>query len=322
MDEQYIKLTETKQPLILIVEDTIRNIQVIGSIFKKEDFKIAVTTSSKEALSIVNEINPDIILLDIMMPEMDGYEVCNRLKASDKTKDIPVIFLTAKGDPDSIIKGFNVGAIDYISKPFNRAELLSRVQNHLEIKRSREVIAKIAEERKNLLMELEQKNEELERLAVTDSLTGMYNHKYIIDRLSQEVAKAKRYQIELSIVMFDIDHFKNINDTYGHQVGDDVLFKVTSTIKSRIRETDIAGRFGEEEFLVILPNINLDNSCIVAEKIRACIQDLKWKHDKLQVTISGGVAGFSGENMTELIKKADINLYKAKEGGRNNIVCA
>jgi diguanylate cyclase (GGDEF)-like protein len=329
------ELEKQKEPLVFIVDDIPGNIKVLGSMLKKENLRIAIATSGKQALSVANNILPDLILLDIMMPGMDGYEVCERLQSSAKTKNIPVIFLTAKADTDATLKGFKVGAVDYVTKPFNSAELLARVRTHLEIKRSRSLIEhvneklkmeieerkKIAGERERLLKELEKKNKILEELSITDGLTGLYNHRYIIDRLLQEVAGSKRYSNDLSIIMFDIDHFKRINDTYGHQAGDGVLSKISSLIKSKLREADIAGRFGGEEFLIILPNTNLKSSCNAAEKIRKCIQGLKWDIDELRVTISGGVGFLKGEDASKLITKADKSLYKAKENGRNRIEC-
>jgi diguanylate cyclase (GGDEF)-like protein len=325
--------SERQKPLILIVDDISSNLQVLGSILSRENLLVSAATSGKQALDIADDVLPDLILLDIMMPEMDGFEVCEKLKSSEKTKDIPVIFITARTEEEEIVKGLRVGAVDYVKKPFNPPELLSRVRTHLEIKRNRDLIIrineqlkkeieerkKIANERKQLLKELEKKNKILKELAITDGLTGLYNHRFLIGRLSEEIAQSNRYSKNLSIIMFDIDHFKNINDTYGHQVGDEVLSKISSTIKNKLREVDIAGRFGGEEFLVILPNTSLENGYKVAEKIRESIMELKWESGKLSVTISGGVGLHKDENVTELITKADKYLYKAKENGRNRI---
>jgi diguanylate cyclase (GGDEF)-like protein len=324
---------EQKKPLILIVDDISSNLQVLGTMLGREGMLVSAAASGEQALDIVGDVLPDLILLDIMMPKMDGYEVCERLKSLDKTKDIPVIFITARIEYKDIIKGLKAGAVDYVKKPFNPPELLSRVRTHLEIKQNRDLILcineqlrveieerkRISDEREKLLEELEKKNEKLKEMAITDGLTGLYNHSFIIKRLSEEVASSKRYKNSLSIIMFDIDCFKNINDSFGHQVGDEVLLKISSTLKNKLRQVDIAGRYGGEEFLIILPNTNLENSHKVAEKIRGSIQQLKWDSGKFNVTISGGVSSLKDEDVTEFISKADDFLYKAKENGRNRI---
>ncbi|MCP4136968.1 MAG: diguanylate cyclase [bacterium] len=301
-----------KESLILIVDDVPKNLQVMGNILSKEGYQIAFATNGKEAIPMIEDIFPDLILLDIMMPEMNGFEVCTTIKGSSKTKSIPIIFLTAKTETDDIVKGFRFGAVDYITKPFNSSELLARVRTHLELKRSKDIILQISEEliRKNMI---------LEEMAISDSLTELYNHNYTITRLTEEIERSNRYSQDLSIIMFDIDHFKEINDMHGHQVGDEVLSRVSAILKSRLRRVDIVGRYGGEEFLVILTNTNLEQGITTAEKIRHDIEELTWSFEGLKTTISGGVCAHENGNDVELIKKADKLLYLAKENGRNRI---
>ena len=167
--------------------------------------------------------------------------------------------------------------------------------------------------------EIEKKNRMLLELSVTDSLTNLYNHKYILDSLTKEIDREGRYHNNLSIIMFDLDHFKKINDTFGHQVGDEVLISVASTLKSSLRPVDIIGRYGGEEFLAILPNQSIESAKIVGEKIRENIQDIKWDVPDLKVTVSGGIIQFKDESAADLINKADELLYRAKENGRNRM---
>ncbi|MBF0451197.1 MAG: diguanylate cyclase [Candidatus Magnetomorum sp.] len=311
-----IQSYDNSQALILIVDDLPQNLQVLGSILRKSKYQIAVATNGQQAIDVLKNISPDLILLDVMMPGIDGHEVCRRLKEQDSTRDISIIFLTAKSETDDIVKGFELGAVDYITKPFNATELLARVKTHVELKKNRDVIL-------NLIDELEGKNRILEKLAVTDSLTRIFNHSHIIDRLNNEICAAQRHGDPLTITMFDIDHFKSINDTYGHQVGDDVLVEVTNTIKEALREIDIIGRYGGEEFLVVMRKTDRHGCFIASERIRKNIEALTWDHDNLHVNISGGIGAIEHENdsAASMIKRADECLYLAKENGRNRIEC-
>jgi diguanylate cyclase (GGDEF)-like protein len=294
-----------KIPLVLIVDDIAKNLQVLGTILSKEKYKIAAANNGEQAISIANNTLPDLILLDIMMPGINGYEVCARLKKDPKTKDIPIIFLTAKIELEDIIKGFKAGAVDYITKPFNSVELLARTKTHLELKISRDL--------------LKIKNEQLKKLAITDSMTGLYNHRYIIDSLSDRIIEAKRYKQPLSVIMFDIDHFKKVNDSHGHIFGDYVLVRVSTIIEESIRKTDIAGRYGGEEYLIIFTNTDSKNAYNTSERIRKSIEKEKWEKADLAVTVSGGICELEDEDCPKLIMKADNLLYKAKENGRNRI---
>jgi diguanylate cyclase (GGDEF)-like protein len=292
-----------KTPLVLIVDDVAKNLQVLGTILSKQNYKIAAANNGEQAIKIANTTLPDLILLDIMMPGISGYEVCARLKKDPRTKDISIIFLTAKIEPEDIVKGFEAGAVDYVAKPFNSTELLARVKTQLELKISKDL--------------LKIKNEQLRELAITDSMTGLYNHRYIIDSLSERIAEAKRYKQSLSVAMLDIDYFKKVNDNYGHFFGDFVLVRISTIIEESIRKTDIAGRYGGEEYLIIFTNTDKKSALNTLERIRKSIEKEKWDKKDLVITVSGGLSELKDEDYSKLIMKADNLLYKAKENGRN-----
>lgn len=292
-----IKNTVTSS--ILIVDDDPQVSLLIQCLLNEEHYQVDVAHSGKEVLSRNDLKSFDLILLDINMPGINGYELCNELKESNETNEIPIIFLTGNCLPEDKVEGFQCGAIDYVTKPFHGSELLARIKNHLELKHNQDY---------------------LKELALMDGLTKLYNHSYIHERLSEEISKTKRHNLELSLIMIDLDDFKLINDTFGHKLGDSVLKKVASSITDVLREEDIAGRYGGEEFLIILPNTDNSSAYNVAEKIRNAVKNLKWEPKALKITLSGGVYSFSGETVNEFIEKADLLLYNAKDTGKDQIM--
>jgi diguanylate cyclase (GGDEF)-like protein len=289
-----------KNALVLIVDDNPLNIKFLQTLFTSQSYRVYSAEDGLQACRLSKKIIPDIILLDIMMPVMNGFDACKRLKAMPETKNIPIIFLTSKADTKDILKGFKLGAVDYITKPFQYKILLARVSTHLKLKFARDI---------------------LKKMAILDGLTQLYNHGYINKRLAQEISAAKRHSHPLSVFMFDLDHLKNINDTYGHSVGNNVFVKISATLKENMREEDIIGRYGGDEFLIILPNTRRQAGYKVAEHVRNMICQLEWCHDKMKVTISGGITAMQKEkNADELIAKTDALLYQAKHNGRNSIV--
>jgi diguanylate cyclase (GGDEF)-like protein len=294
-----------RQPLILIVDDVLENVQVLGNILKEDNYKIAIANNGNQAISTAVAIHPDLILLDVMMPELDGFETCKRLKKIPETKDIPIIFLTAKAETQDIIDGFKVGALDYITKPFNSYELKARVKTHSELKIS-----------KDLLIE---KNAILEKLSITDGLTGLYNHRFITDNLSRLIEENERYKKPLSIAMIDIDNFKMVNDSFGHDFGDEVLIKVSNYIENGIRKTDFCSRYGGEEFLVIFKHCDLKGAIESMDRIIKNVENLKMEKRNLKVTLSAGIYERKDEDVLALIKKADDLLYIAKQKGKNRL---
>lgn len=286
---------------ILVVDDDLAVSQLIHCILTQEHFAVETASGGSEVLSRKDLTRFDLFILDINMPGMNGYQLCNTLKSSYDTSDTPVIFLTGNGLPEEKVKGFDCGAIDYITKPFNGSELVARVKSHLTMKQERDL---------------------LRQMALTDGLTQLYNHSYIHERLMKEISNSLRHDLDLSLIMLDLDDFKNINDTYGHKQGDKVLQKVSRSIKENLREEDVAGRYGGEEFIIILPNTNHESAFKVAEKIRISVKNINWSSKDINITLSGGVSSLDNENLNEFIEKTDILLYKAKNQGKDKIISA
>ncbi|MBF0234701.1 MAG: diguanylate cyclase [Desulfamplus sp.] len=296
-----------KKQTILVVDDEVINAKVLRE-FLKSDYTILVTTSGEDALEILEstESIPDLILLDIIMPGMNGYELCKKLKANQQTKFIPIIFITSKSTEKDEIKGFEVGAVDYITKPFSAPIVKARVKTHLELKALRE---------------------HFEKLSLRDCLTGIANRMHFDQKLLQEWKIMQREKLPLSLILCDVDYFKKYNDHYGHQAGDSCLQRVAFIIHINAkRPADLASRFGGEEFAVILPNTDTQGALMTAENIRSEVQRYEIPHAESAVSpfvsISLGVATiipiqpFSPEKLTAL---ADAALYKAKRNGRNRV---
>ncbi|MFZ5515097.1 MAG: diguanylate cyclase [Candidatus Zhuqueibacterota bacterium] len=304
---------------VLVVDDIPLNRKLQKTYLEAAGYKVILAQDGVEALQRVEEESPDLILLDIMMPKMNGYQVCRRMKNSDKTRFIPVIMVTALNELEDKLKGIESGADDFLCKPFNKLELLARVKSLLRIKH-------LHDELELKIKELELAQEKLRQLAITDGLTGLYNYRYFKEQLFHEITRAKRHNIDVSIAMIDIDYFKNYNDTHGHPAGDLVLKKIASLLHSNIRKIDVAARYGGEEFALILVETRKDAAGIVADKIRNLIGQHRFNFEDTQpngkLTISMGVATFP-EDATmpdTLVTVADKRLYRAKKNGRNQVV--
>lgn len=315
--------TEIVSQSILVVDDARENIKMLRSLLKDEA-EILFATSGEEALAIAATEKPDLILLDIMMPGMDGYEVCRALKTDPETRDIAVIFVTAMTEETDETKGLELGAIDYIAKPFSPAIVRARVRNHLALKR--------------VTRELHLANAELTRLATTDSLTGVANRRYFMERLHQEMDRRLRYRGALGLILLDIDFFKQINDTYGHEVGDTALIALAKSIATTLRSHDVLGRLGGEEFAILLPETSLGEAEEVAERLRQELAALKIDPPDLPgkiepplmppppkgpvtFTVSLGVTEIGeGDTSVMAFKRVDDALYEAKRTGRNKVV--
>ncbi len=290
---------------ILVVDDEAINVQVLTNQLSLQNYQVETAQNGADALEKIGSNNYDLILLDVMMPRMSGYDVCKKLRNEKTSFDLPIILLTARSQPQDIVVGFQVGANDYITKPFEKTELIARVNTLLSLKKSvKEAI-------------------ENARLANIDELTGLYNRRHLFELAAREFEATRRYSRNLTVMMMDIDHFKKFNDTYGHSVGDEILKLVAKAIASNVRNCDIVGRYGGEEFNVILPETDIEGATIVAERIRQAVEDRRLgteKSEELKCTISIGLARYGKENnIEELIKKADDMLYLAKEGGRNRV---
>ena len=287
---------------IMIVDDTKENINVLRKTLTLVGAKISVALNGKMALDLIPKLKPDLILLDVMMPEMDGYEVCKRLKEDEESKNIPVIFITAKGDIEDVVKGFEAGAVDFIMKPFRQEEVLARVRTHLTLSAA--------------LKKLIQDSE-------TDPLTGLFNRRTFLKRIDNEAARFKRSQKPFSILFGDIDFFKKINDTFGHAAGDAVLVSISKLLDTEKREIDQISRWGGEEFLILLPETDIKGAVQLGNKIREKISAQSIMHEgkEIKVTMSFGASIYNGETpIDKTIDLADQRLYLAKESGRNKVV--
>ena len=286
-----------EKPTILIVDDAPANVQILALMFRNI-YQVKVATSGAKCLEVArSEPQPDLILLDILMPDMDGFETIRRLKSDEKTTHIPVIFVTGLQETHDEEKGLKLGAADYIRKPVREAIAISRINTHITLKQQRQ---------------------RLEELALTDQLTGLYNRHYLLTVAEQKVASAKRHNTPLSMMMVDIDHFKQINDQHGHPIGDKVLSEFGEFLKTQYRKEDlVAVRFGGEEFVVLLENCNLDQAIKRSEQIRTDTEHLKPAN--LKITASIGVASLLPDetDFQSLLERADKAVYKAKYDGRN-----
>lgn len=319
LDDSLINLATDIPKVILIVDDNPTNLSVLSAALKKSGYKIRVAVDGEGAIEQTLIDPPELILLDIQMPGMDGIETCTRLKQISQTKDIPIIFITASADVDNKVKGLSVGAVDYITKPFQHEEVLARVNVHLELRLlTRKVQAQA--------LALKRANQELERIANLDGLTAVANRRRFDAYLQQEWKRLMREQLPISLILCDIDYFKSYNDHYGHQAGDECLKVVAQTLKSTAqRPADLVARYGGEEFAIILPNTAPTGAVHVAEIIRKKILDLQIVHDQSEVsqylTLSLGITGQIPTphlSLHSLVHFADKALYAAKHRGRNN----
>lgn len=285
--------------VILVVDDVATNVQALALLLK-EEYTIKVATAGVRALELAaQDPIPDLILLDVQMPEMDGYDVLRLLRENRNTAEIPIIFVTGKDSVEDEEHGLGLGAVDYITKPIHPSIVKARVKTHITLK---------------------QQHDQLVAMATHDQLTGLYNRHYLNDILSKKVAHSKRHNEMLSVIMIDIDHFKNVNDTFGHLTGDLILKAVANVIHDSARKEDLAARFGGEEFILLLDNCTASDALIKAEDLRSKLEALH--PEGIKVTASFGVAQLDEQIMRyeDLLKNADAALYVAKEEGRNRVI--
>jgi diguanylate cyclase (GGDEF)-like protein len=285
--------------LVLIIDDTATNIGILSACLR-DNYQILTASSGEQGIDLAQQSpKPDLILLDIEMPGLNGYQVCERLQSTPDTSDIPVIFVTGKIDVKDEEKGLSLGAVDYITKPIHPPIVLARAKTQITLKKQKE---------------------KLEKMALFDQLTDLHNRHFLLDAAKRKVSEALRHQYPLSVMMIDIDFFKKINDEYGHAAGDTVLKSVAKLLKKEYRNEDIAARFGGEEFVVLLSHCKLADAFIKADNLRQKIEALK--PIGLNVTTSIGISELGNDetSFSDLLERADQSLYKAKEEGRNRVV--
>ncbi len=296
-------MNKKQRAKILIADDTPSSIQVLGEMLGNE-YEIIFALTGDKAITMAEMQMPDLILLDIMMPGMDGFQTCKKLKENPVTKSIPVIFITSLNMEEDEARGLEIGAIDYITKPIRPSVIRARIKNHLELKTYRDY---------------------LENISMKDGLTGIANRRRLDEYLLHEWRRSQRLGRFLSLLMLDIDHFKLYNDNYGHSAGDECLKKIANTIEGSLtRPGDLAARYGGEEFACILPETDLKGAQFVADRIHRNLAELAIPHEyspiSSVVTISIGIATTIPDNansLDHLVKNADEMLYEAKRSGRN-----
>ena len=296
---------EFKKPTILVVDDMTTTLLLLHDLLK-DTYEVKIAKSGTKALEILESPNDiDLILLDIEMPDINGYDVCKRIKNNETIKNIPIIFITGRTSQEDEEYGLNLGAIDYITKPFNKAIVKLRIKNYLNLKI---------------------KNDMLEKLSMYDGLTNIRNRRFFDETFEKTFSEIKRDKKSLAVLMIDIDFFKPYNDNYGHGQGDETLRKVAKALEKTIkRASDFVARYGGEEFVILLKNINKDGVEAVANNLLNAVRELKITHEfsKIEnyVTISIGASFYnSNSDVTklELLLKADEALYNVKNSSRNN----
>ena len=317
-------MTDRAGTTILVVDDTPENVTLLSRILKLSGYDVDVADNGAQAIESAKMRPPDLILLDINMPVMDGFEACARLNADERTRGIPVIFISALDNLEDKVKAFQAGGVDYILKPFDYEEIQARVETHLAIRHLHIQLEEANQQLAVRVVELTRLNQEVLRLANEDVLTGCFNRRHFMEVADQEIQRSMRYKRPLSFLMMDIDHFKGFNDQYGHQIGDQLLCRLVTLCQKQLRNVDILGRYGGEEFVVLMPETAGEGALLASERLRVKIEKMKIKTPagKLSITVSMGLTsleeGFDEKHTLDtLIRSADKALYAAKDAGRN-----
>jgi diguanylate cyclase (GGDEF)-like protein len=295
---------------VMIADDSLVIRAVVRAGLEAEGYDVMEAEDGTAALAQCQVSPPDVVLLDVVMPGLDGYQVLARLKADADLSAIPVVFLTGRTDMADVVAALRAGAHDYLKKPFEPEELLARVGSAMHVKQLQD--------------QLRDRNAALDQVSRTDALTGLFNRRHLDEELTLRHAEARRHEQPLSLLLLDIDHFKHVNDNHGHPAGDVVLREFARRLRSELRIEDIPGRWGGEEFLVILPHTELTGALEVSERIRAATAAAPMAAGEtlIPVTVSGGCCGGPGESPEALIHNVDTWLYHAKASGRNQIASA
>jgi len=314
---------------------------MVDLLTETKEFQVFSASGGAEALELLEREEVQVILLDVVMPDMDGLTVCRKIRANPRTAPLQIVLLSGFDEKRNLDELFALGADDFISKPIAPLELQARVQAALIRYKSnaprlrqedQEHLSTLKAENLNLQRkynkirslnrELEKNNQELQQLASFDPLSGLLNRRTLFRRLEVEIERSLRINLPLTGIMADIDHFKRVNDNYGHQCGDKVIRKIGASLHKTLRKYDYAGRYGGEEFFVIFPNTNLEKALTIAERFRREIEETRFScaKESLNLTISIGIAQFHpGESPDDWVARADVAMYRAKQLGRNQI---
>jgi len=303
---------------ILLVEDDKIQAAVAKDYLESTGYEVMSVRDGKSAIKMAKTQPVDLILLDLILPDLDGNEVCRWLKLNEDTRGIPIIILTVKGSTMEKVTGLEAGADDYLPKPYNEVELNARIYACLRTKALQDELRK-----KN--RQLEEVLSQVEVLAITDPLTELFNRRHFTTTIEKEFSRTARFLSPTSCLIIDIDYFKKVNDEYGHNAGDQVLKEIAKIIQSCMRNIDTIARWGGEEFIALLPETGKENALQAAQRILEAISDHKFSGIPNKITVSIGVASVpepSVDTTEKLIHAADLALYEAKAKGRNRIETA
>ena len=295
-------MQDDSAPVVLVIDDCEDVHRLLTARLRNEALELVCETDGEVGIARAHQIQPSLIVLDLDMPVLDGFGVLRRLKETPETADIPVIVLSGMQSPNDKVTAFDLGAVDYVTKPFDLMELRVRLRSALRMRRLIRMLAQRAQ---------------------IDGLTGLWNRAHFEDRWTEETKRAQRSGSPLSLALFDLDHFKQVNDTYGHPVGDAVLQGFADMLQQAGRQADTACRYGGEEFAVIMPDTTPEQALILCERVRSALEQGEWPgKPNRTITVSVGVAGSEGATPTgrdDWIEIADRNLYRSKALGRDRV---
>ena len=302
---------EPRKCHVLVVDDEPANRDLLGRRLQRAGYGISSAASAEEAWRLIGERLPSLVLLDVCMPEVSGLDLLRRLRGEMSTRLLPVIMVTSMSDSSDVVKAIHAGANDYVTKPIDLPVLLARMETHLRMA--------------SLVMQLESQSRILAHLAAFDDLTGLYNRRSLAGAIEAGCQRAREHRHHLAVLMLDLDHFKQVNDQHGHAVGDAVLKEFAARLSTAVRDSDLVGRHGGEEFVVMLPDTDADAAMAVAERIRGAIGATLFAGNSgpIAVTVSIGASTLAaGESAApcQLLEEADRALYEAKRAGRNRVV--
>jgi diguanylate cyclase (GGDEF)-like protein len=300
---------------ILLVEDDRLQALTIKEYLEKAGYEVVWAENGLSAIKSAASRPFDLVVLDLVLPDLDGNEVCRWLKNTKQTQDIPIIILSAKGETKEKVSGLEAGADDYLPKPYDPSELKARIYACLRTKALQDQLREKNRRLEEVLLQME-------TLAMTDQLTGLFNRRYFSSVIEKEFSRTMRYNHPSSCLMIDIDHFKRINDEYGHHAGDQVLKEVSRAMIMCLREADTVARWGGEEFVILLPDTARENALRVASRILTAVSTCKFSSHPARITVSIGLASIPAPTIDtpdKFIAAADRSLYEAKTKGRNRI---